>query len=135
MRETGSGNAAKTLREIERVARDKDNVAYAVVRAAAIAMLAWAYAGHPIGYYTSLRFAVCATCAYGAYRALKSGSPGWVWAMTATAVLFNPIVPVHLTREHWAVIDAIAAMLLLLSIPLLRPVKDGKVTSTDGGKG
>ena len=114
--------------------RDKETVVFAVVRVTAIALLLWAYAKHPIGYYALLRFVVCATCAYGAYYAMKLGRTGWIWVMALVAVLFNPIIPIYLKREHWEVIDAMVAIFLLISIPLLRPAENRSEESTDAKK-
>jgi len=40
--------------------------------------------------------------------------PLWIKStLISIAVLFNPLIPIHLSRELWAVIDPITAVLLL----------------------
>lgn len=99
--------------------RDTETVSFVLVRLVAIGLLVWAYSKHPIGYYTLLRFVVCAACSYGAYYAMKLRLTGWIWAMAFVAVLFNPLIPIYLKRSYWQVIDCLAAIFLLISIPLL----------------
>ena len=50
---------------------------------------------------------------------MKSGKVGWMFAMAFIAILFNPVIPIYFKRNHWEIIDAIAAIFLLLSIPFL----------------
>ena len=44
-----------------------------------------------------------------------------VWLLGFVAVLFNPLVPIHLTREIWVVIDMIVATFFAVSVFLLKP--------------
>jgi hypothetical protein len=78
---------------------------------------------HPYDYYVVLRWLVCGVGALGAFRASGAGKTGWAWALGIVALFFNPIIPVHLTRETWGFIDMGAALLLLVSIAAvdLRP--------------
>jgi hypothetical protein len=79
--------------------------------------------GHGYDYYILLRWVVCGVGALGAFRAAGFGKRGWAWALGIVALFFNPIIPVHLTRETWGFIDVGVALLLLVSIALvdLRP--------------
>lgn len=106
------------------MSKSKEEIVFTVVRVIAIAFLLWAYTNQPIGFYTLLRIVICATCAYGAYYAMKFEKTAWTWTMAFIALLFNPIIPIHLKREHWEIIDAIAAIILLLSIPLIKQSKN-----------
>ena len=53
----------------------------------------------PYGFYTFLRLVVCAATAFLAYREWTVGSAvtAWMVALGALALLFNPLLPVHLT--------------------------------------
>ena len=90
--------------------------AFLVIRIGAIGLLLFSYTEPPTGYYTLLRFIICATCAYGAYYAWKLERNVWVGTMAVVAVTF----PNWLTPDGWEA-QAIVAAILLLSIPLLRP--------------
>lgn len=96
---------------------------YIIVRIIAIFLLIWALDGHPYSYYTLLRFAVCGVSAYSAYFALKLEKNGWAWTFGIIAILFNPIIPIHLDRETWKFIDVGVAILLLVSLFLFRKSK------------
>jgi hypothetical protein len=55
--------------------------------------------GNPYGYYILLRWVCCGIFAYLAYHTLEQEQLGWTWVLGITAVVYNPIVRVHLTRE------------------------------------
>lgn len=89
-------------------------LALAAAAAALLALFGW-----PYGYYQLLRFGVCAVAVYGAVLAHRSENAGWTWALGALAVLFNPVVPVFFDRGVWAVLDVLAAVVLVLSVRVL----------------
>jgi uncharacterized membrane protein YwzB len=71
-------------------------------------MLLWAlYPGNPYGYYVLLRWVCCAAFAYLALQALSLEKQGWVWVLGITAVVYNPVVRIHLNREIWSVVNVI----------------------------
>ncbi len=81
--------------------------------------------GLPYGYFTLLRFAVCAVGVYLAYKVYKDNKESlWVWAFAGIAVLFNPIIPIYLKREQWTIIDLVVGIFFILSIFLIKPEKD-----------
>lgn len=78
----------------------------------------------PYGYYTLLRLVVCAAACWIVFLSFKSGSSfRWVgWPFAPIALLFNPLVPVHLDREAWFIIDLVVAAVFGLAIwPSLVP--------------
>ncbi len=86
----------------------------------AAAMLLGALAKWPYGYYQLLRFVVCGVSVYTAFMAY-----GWqkIWAMWLfgfVALLFNPLIPIHLSRELWQPIDVICAILFIYAIATLK---------------
>jgi hypothetical protein len=76
--------------------------------------------GWPYGYFTLLRFIVTAVTVYVAYISYEQGRENWTYAFGFIAVLFNPIIPIHLTREIWLPIDLSVATFLLASISFLK---------------
>ena len=74
---------------------------------AAGAMLLAAVLPWPYGYYQLLRLVVCGVGAYFAYTAYQWGKLRAVWLFGGIAALFNPFVPIHLTRELWIPIDGV----------------------------
>lgn len=91
-----------------------------VARLAAAVLLFWALDRHPYGYYQILRWITCAAGLYAALTAYGGQKTGWAWVLGVVAAVFNPIIPVHLDRDTWKVIDAATAGLLLVSTFLVR---------------
>lgn len=86
-----------------------------------VVMLLLALAPLPYGYYTMLRFVVCGIVSYLAWRHYELlGLGPWTIGLILTAILFNPIIPIHLPREVWAVIDAGCAVVLLINMRMMR---------------
>lgn len=86
------------------------------------ALLLWALSDeNPYGYYIFLRLVCCGVFAYLALKATTEDRQGWAWAFGLTAVLYNPVIRVHLDRETWSVINVATVGLALLSIWGLRP--------------
>ena len=79
------------------------------------AMLVGALFSWPYGYYTLLRLAVCGVSSWIAYEQWRHDGAisGWVVAFGAAALLYNPAVPIHLTREIWSVLNVVTAALFL----------------------
>ncbi len=91
-----------------------------IARLVATALLLWALARHPYGYYKLLRWAVCGAGVYSALVAMRTKKTSWAWGLGITAAVFNPIIPVHVERDTWAVLDIAAAILFGVSIFAVR---------------
>ncbi len=84
-------------------------------------MLLWALnPENPYGYYIVLRLVCCAAFTYLALKAYAQGREGWVWVLGVMAVIYNPIIRLHLTREIWSVIDVVTILALTPTIWILR---------------
>ncbi|HUU44490.1 MAG TPA: DUF6804 family protein [Acidobacteriota bacterium] len=81
----------------------------------AAALLFWALADHAYGYYILLQWIVCGVSVWGVFIFMGRGKPVWIVALAVIAILFNPVVPVHLFRATWAPIDIVAGLVLLAS--------------------
>ncbi|MEW6738785.1 MAG: DUF6804 family protein [Nitrospirota bacterium] len=86
-----------------------------ITRLIASLLLLWALDRHAYGYYQILRWVVCGVGAYSTFVAMELEKISWAWALGITAVVFNPIIPIHLNRDTWAIIDIAAAILFVLS--------------------
>lgn len=81
----------------------------------------------PYGYYQLLRFVVCGVGVYVAFVAYKWQKLWATWLFGFIAFLFNPIIPIHLSREIWQPIDAGCALLFFtIAFVLKKPVKEKK---------
>ena len=90
-----------------------------VAKLIAVGMLLGTLSHPPYGYYNLLRFVVCGVAGYAAFRASEIGKKGWGLTFVVVALLFNPVIPVHLGREAWVLVDLGIALLLLVSVAAL----------------
>jgi len=95
---------------------------------AILLLVAAVFGRWPYGFYTFLRLFVCGTSAYLAFVAYASKSKAWPWLMGALAILFNPIVPIHLHRNSWQVLDALAAIVLVVFTAVHKPIQHSSNT-------
>ncbi len=82
-----------------------------------LALLPW-----PYGYYNFLRLTICALAGWLAYTQWTHDNAlsGWVVALGATSLLYNPFLPVYMTREIWTVLDVLSAGLFVAHFCALR---------------
>lgn len=76
-----------------------------ILWAGPVLMLVAALFPWPYGYYNFLRFCVCGAAAFLAYQQWThdNAASKWVVALVGIALLYNPLIPIHLTREIWTV--------------------------------
>lgn len=79
------------------------------------AMLFIGAAPLPYGYYMLLRLVACGVFAFAAFVSFDRKHKTLPWVFGLLALLFNPIIKVHLPKEAWAFVDVAAAILLLVS--------------------
>ncbi len=110
----------------------------ALPRLFAAAMLLGALGEHPYSYYQFLRLIVCAVACYVGYWSEITGYRAWLYVFGGIAVLFNPLIPIHLSRSTWQPIDVITALLFIASIGFIhhnpkasRAVPDDSTRTTD----
>lgn len=88
------------------------------------AMLFFALGDLPYGYYTLLRWVVLIAALLCLYVIIEDGVKDWfdmalVGTFGAIALLFNPILPVYLSRQVWRLPDLMAGVLFILSSYIL----------------
>jgi hypothetical protein len=86
----------------------------------AAVMLLVALAPWPYGYYQLLRFVVCGAAGYTAFIAYSWEKMWAVWLFGFIAVLFNPLIPIYLSREIWQPIDVICGVIFLIVTLILK---------------
>jgi hypothetical protein len=80
---------------------------------------------NPAQYYTLLRWLTCSTAAILVWRGDIQGSLKWGYLLVPIAMLFNPIIPVHLNGRRmdilrtWHTVDIVAAVVLFLVLVLM----------------
>ena len=95
------------------IAEQKQKMPPALIRLIPAGMLVLAVGPWPYGYYMLLRVIVFAgglLLAALTYQRVKQFTI-WIGLFLIVAIVFNPIVPLHLTREAWLVLDLAGAAL------------------------
>lgn len=87
-------------------------------------MLLLALAPFPYGYYKLLRLFVCGAALYVAFASFNLQKIWAVWVFGFVAILFNPLIPIHLSREIWQPIDVICSILFIVMVFVLeKPIE------------
>lgn len=82
-----------------------------------VIMLLWALnPNNPYAYYILLRWVCCGIFAYLAFQAFAEKRQGLVWLLGITALLYNPVFPVHLNRALWSIVNVITVIIIITSI-------------------
>lgn len=98
--------------------RERNEVRFFIVLkiTVSIALLLAINVKFPYGYYIFLRWFVCASATFYTYFYYKKRiSYEWLIASAAVAILFNPFVPVYLSRDSWGSIDSLLIGIILIS--------------------
>lgn len=80
----------------------------------------------PYGYYQLLRWVTCAAAVFVAYTAYNWQKLWAVWLFGFIVLLFNPLIPIHLSRELWQPINVICALLFGASVVFLKKPAEQK---------
>ena len=77
---------------------------------------------HPRNYdfYILLRWIICVISCLIAYRFLTWEKIKWVYTFGIIAFLFNPVIPIHLSRSEWVVIDFVVIFPFAVSMFFIR---------------
>jgi hypothetical protein len=95
-------------------------------------MLLGALVPWPYGYYQILRFVVCGVSVYVAYLAYNWQKLWATWMFGFIALLFNPLIPIYLTKKTWQPIDIICAVLFaVVAFDLKNPSKENRKKDKD----
>jgi len=81
------------------------------------ALLLWAlFPSNPYGYYSVMRWIVCAIFIFLAVKSHEQSRSAWIWVWAVTAGIYNPVVPVHATRGFWSVVNVITIAVIIFSL-------------------
>ena len=94
------------------------------IKIIAALLLFIAVAPLPYGYYIFLRWVITIIAAISAIDSLSKEKVSWIWVFACIVILFNPIVPIYLTKGIWMPIDIIAAIIFLASIGAVKRVEN-----------
>jgi hypothetical protein len=94
--------------------------------ALAAALLDW-----PYDYYVLLRVLVCGVCIYLAVQERDVGRMQWAWVLGGVAVLYNPVLKIHLDRQIWTVINMATIALFAIHMWSIGPPKGDRHRRSD----
>jgi hypothetical protein len=78
----------------------------------------------PYGYYILLRFVATGVFAWAAFVSYERKNQSLPWVFWLLALVFNPIIKIHLPKEFWTFIDIGAGLFLLLTKRHLQQTKN-----------
>jgi len=84
-----------------------------------IFMLFGAIAEWPYGYYILLRWITCITSILVTFKAFEKNNDWAKVVFIVIAILFNPLVPIYLSRSTWIPIDIITAIFFIFAIRII----------------
>lgn len=71
--------------------------------------------GWPYDFYILLRWIIFITSLIVAIGFHKSDLNGWMMVFGGVVFLFNPIIPIHLAKSSWVLIDFVSAILFFIA--------------------
>lgn len=99
-----------------------------LVEVIAIAMLLLALMPHnPYVYYNILRITICFISIYLVFRSYKQGMKQWMFPFVITAVIYNPLIRVTLTRNTWSLINIATIILFIIEIVVIKNKEKSKL--------
>jgi hypothetical protein len=69
----------------------------------------------PYGYYTVLRIVATGAFLWAFFASFNRNASLLPWIFLLFAVLFNPVMKVPLSQEHWMIVDIAAGALLIFT--------------------
>lgn len=79
-------------------------------------LLLMALFNNPYGYYQILKWVITLSSAYIANHYFKGNNEKYGWIFISIAILYNPILPIHLVRSTWEIINIITAIVFAYSL-------------------
>ncbi len=96
-----------------------------ILRSTAIVFLILAALGHHgYAYYLLTRWAVCCAAVLCTFVSREQSRRPWVVLFAVTAVVFNPVFPLHLKTGYFRTISIAAAVFLGLSLFFIEERRD-----------
>ena len=96
---------------------------YLVLLIIAAAMLLIARVRLPYDYYMVLRLAVCAVSIAIAVNANRAQHMFLTWSFGVVAVLYNPFLRVHLTRDIWQVLNLMTVAFFAYAVYIVETLR------------
>lgn len=95
------------------ISQNSFSLSKAIPEIAAIILLLWALLPiNPYGFYVFMRFIICGVTCYLAVKAHDKNNDSWMYILGGLALLYNPVVRIHLDRELWSIINIITIFLI-----------------------
>jgi hypothetical protein len=78
-------------------------------------LLIFSLAPLPYGYYQFLRLVVTIAAGFIAFSRFEDDKTAWAFTFGGICILFNPIFPIYMSRDFWAPVDVVVALIFLAS--------------------
>lgn len=74
----------------------------------------------PYPYYSLLRWTVFIGSLYISFKAYENDRPVLLPFFITIAILFNPLIPIYLSKDTWVIIDLIVGIIFLVSVAFIK---------------
>ena len=74
----------------------------------------------PFAYHTLIRLEIFIASIYLVFLAMQAGQFGWMILFAILVILYNPIIPIHLKKEVWQIVEISGAAVFGISLVALR---------------
>jgi len=81
----------------------------------------------PYDYYTLLRIIACVFFIWAAFIAFEQKRTTLPWVFCILSILFNPLIKIHLSKPIWMIVDASAAIFILMIQSKLNKQNENKL--------
>jgi hypothetical protein len=71
---------------------------------------------HPYNFYILTRWIILVVCAVALWMSKFNLRPNLILGYMALAIVFNPFLPFHFSRDSWHICDTVAGAFLLISL-------------------
>ncbi|MGD0905718.1 MAG: DUF6804 family protein [Terracidiphilus sp.] len=91
-----------------------------------IALFIAIYSDMPYDFFVLLRvlvFVTCIACVTALWKTDRKGTT-WLWIMVVIAMVYNPLLPIHLKRETWELINFLTIAVFCLLCFLIKSHRD-----------
>ena len=117
------GSLGLPFRALNPMNIDKHYIISVGIRLLAGIMLLLGLGYREYSYYILLRWVVTASAIYSGWIASHLKIHYWTWFFFIVAIIFNPIIPLHMSKSTWQILDLVFAIGFFVSIIKLKRVR------------
>lgn len=96
-----------------------ENKVINIISIISIVLLVIAFFNNPYSYYITLRWLITILTLATIFITLQEELTLILYLNAAIPIIYNPIFPIHLTRDIWEVINVVTMVIMILNLVIL----------------